>query len=110
MPDLEGGQHLLDYLEKEIGFCLPGASGPVAIPFTEIDSWSRLTQTQLSPGEALALRRLSRAWVDMFHEAKSPDCPMPWRPVVFDREAVSRGVASTLRRIAKRQQRNRKRK
>lgn len=46
------------------GFC------PLPISWTEIEAWARLTSTDLSPYDALTLRRMDAAYLNAYAEAK----------------------------------------
>ena len=110
MPGVECGEHLIDYLQ-EVGPAYHGGMGLSPVPFFEIDAWSRMTCTLLTPWEAQALRMLSTEYVGSMNDAKKPNCPPPWTPRVgFDREAVASGMKGMLGKINAKRGRNGSRK
>lgn len=106
MPEVECGEHLIDYL-MEVGPAFHNGMGPVPVPFFEIESWSRMTATTMTPWEAQALRELSQAYVVSMQQAEKPNCPAPWAPKeAFDREAIAAGMKGLLAKISAKRGRN----
>lgn len=51
------------------------------ITFSEIESWCRLTGTELSPDSVEFLQRLSVLYVSQLNASSDPKCPAPYKPV-----------------------------
>lgn len=71
-PEIDGGQHLIDYL-FEVG---PGMSGE-PLTFQEIGAWASQTGRALNAWEPVALRRLSDAYLAERQAAEDPARPAP---------------------------------
>ena len=65
----------------EIGPTVMAGMGEGPIGWQDIEAWQRLTANRLEPWEALALRRLSRDYLNQQHEARRPDCAPPYTEV-----------------------------
>lgn len=72
LPEVEAGNHLLDYLFR-IG-PLPGGE---VVSFSEIAAWCDLTGVVLTSWEAETLRTMSAAYGSELHAAKDPKRPPP---------------------------------
>ena len=93
MPDIGDAGYLLDYL-AEIGEARLIGESIVKIDWQEIYAWAQLTSTHLTPGETLALRRLSGAYVDQFYKSKDRGCFSPITPEVPRRDLIAQKVKS----------------
>lgn len=74
---------------------------PIPLTWTELWSWSNLTDTELTPTEARALIDLSREYVKQFHASRDPLCPPP---IASDQGLVVKKVEAffaALRRMKK---------
>jgi hypothetical protein len=75
LPPVEA-QQIIHWLH-ELGWCMPSGMGIGPLTSTEIESWSRLSQTPLDPWEFAAIRTGSSAYAGQ----TSNDTPQaPWSP------------------------------
>jgi len=72
MPDVLYGRFLLNYMSR-LGWVMKGE----AIPYTEFESWARMTKVSLSGWEFETLRILSVSYANELMRARRPDCPSP---------------------------------
>ena len=93
MPEIGEVGYLLDYL-SEIGEAKFSGDFVGQIDWQEIIAWSSLTDTHLTPGETLALRRLSSAYVDQFLKSKDRGCFSPVTPEIPRRDLIAQQVKS----------------
>lgn len=94
LPETEGGEHLIEYLE-EMGWCRPaGMGGHIPLDWSELNSWQQLTDTPLTTWESLTLRRLSVVYCGQFNKSNDESCPPPWQSQDIDRPAVAQGLKS----------------
>lgn len=70
-PEVTVCQHLINYL-SDIGEAMKGASGLVAISWTELNSWAQVTKTDLSSWESRSMVRLSRIYVSCYYRFRDP--------------------------------------
>ena len=99
LPELEWGAHLVDSL-MEFG---PVLSGPVPVPFSEIDSWSRVTRIYLPAEDAVLLRQLSRDYCGELLAARDRNRPKPPMPDEDgdNSAALAQGFQTILKRFKK---------
>lgn len=106
MPEVDCAEHLLEYLH-EFGPAFHGVMGPTPVPFFEIQAWSMMTCTPLTPWESHSLRVLSEAYIGEMQRARKPNCPPPWTPkAAFDRESIASGMKGLLGKISAKRGRN----
>lgn len=70
--------------------------GVDGVSWTEIDSWSRLSQRRLTQFEAKALHVLSSEYAMSFEAGKEKSCPPPYQP---DTDEARKVVSDTLKTI-----------
>lgn len=87
---------------QEVGWCQAGPHGPEVLHWSEIKAWMDATGRRES-WLALAVRRLSAAFVDEFVQANEPARPMPEGLEVEEEDATERRqiVQQQLRQFAK---------
>lgn len=78
MPEFDLGEEYLLATWREIGMFGHGAMGAVPLTWSEIKAYCELTGVKLDAWEVSVIMRLSRAYVSMLSEAKSPDCAPPY--------------------------------
>lgn len=89
-------EHVIQWLHQ-LGWCMPGGMGIAPLPATEIESWSRLSQTPLDPWEFAAIRAGSSAYAGQ----SSTDTPQaPWSPEGEEQQHKPK-VAGAFRALAK---------
>lgn len=66
--------HLTDFIE-EIGFVSNNGMGVSAVTFSEIRDWAELTEIELTPSEARALRMMSAAYAGQINSSDD-SCPI----------------------------------
>lgn len=98
MPSLKWGQHLIDSL-LEFGPSMPSMSGPVAVTFSEIDAWARVTKTEMPGCEALLLRNLSKEYCHQYHISKDKDAKEPLIPGETARKQVAQGLSDVFKQL-----------
>lgn len=78
----------------DVGISLEGAMARVAITWSELASWQRLSAVRLAPWQLRAIMQASRAWVAEHHSAADPQALAPWSdaPAEVDREVVREKV------------------
>ena len=91
MPEAEGAPHLLDYF-LEVG----PARGGEALSYQEIESWSRLTSTPLTPWEAATLQDMSETFVVGLHKFRDKNAAPPWTEKAPDQAKIAQGVERFL--------------
>lgn len=105
MPELEGAEHLLDYLFR----MRPGMANGMAYTsqtWQEIFAWSRLVKIPLSGWEAETLAQMSEAYCGQLAASSKKDCPPPWAKITEEtiesrREAVASGILQAFRSASK---------
>jgi hypothetical protein len=101
MPDLEGCDHLMDYLFR----MRPGTSngmGYISKTWPEIESWARLVKIRLTGWEAETLAQMSEAYCGQLAASAKKDCPAPWtiiteETIVSNRDKVATGIMAAFR-------------
>jgi hypothetical protein len=83
MPEIETHQRVIQWLD-EIGFYVSGANGPQVLPWTEIAAWSEMTQTAITPSEAILIRKLSSEYVGQYFKSADPIAPDPTTDASYD--------------------------
>lgn len=105
MPQLSGCSYLIDYL-IEIGTSMASGFGVTPLTWSEIESWSNLTDIRISSWEATMLMSLSRTFTSSFNRFDDKDFPSPYVVEEFDREKVSQNIGNLLRSLASRVNKN----
>lgn len=72
LPEVDAGQHLVDYLLQ-----LGPTIGGEPLTYQEIAAWCGLTGIVLSSWEAVTLRALSASYASEYFAAKDPARPVP---------------------------------
>lgn len=67
-----------------------GGYGPEPISWTELKSWSDLTQTKITPWEAVLIMKLSKSFVSQLSISKDHSCISPIHEVDEDTLALKR--------------------
>ncbi|CDO34994.1 hypothetical protein [Novosphingobium sp. KN65.2] len=103
LPD-NPAPHITDWL-IDIGPIM----GDDAIGWRDMTAWQELTGIALQPWEAREIRRLSKVYINQYHDARAPDCPAPWAgahaDIVSNRDRVNsqvRAVFSGMRKVGSR--------
>lgn len=100
MPDIGYAEYLVNYL-IEIGFAKNSGFGLISIDWTDLHSWSSVTNTTLTNWECLVIMLCSRSYVDQFYNSNEKIVPAPFQPAEIDRPAVADRVGSVLRSMMK---------
>lgn len=81
-----------------IGPANPTPMGNSPLTLKNISDEMAVLGIEVWPWEALALRRMSNAYLNMKEAAKAPDCPPPFggAELMPEREAVSRKISMML--------------
>jgi hypothetical protein len=79
----------------EIGPVSHGGMGPVPLSFLEIHAWMQSTKTNLSPWEAVLIRKCSQEWIEAQYQARKPGAIPPW--TVHNTDDRRREVAKRLK-------------
>lgn len=96
MPELECGEHLLNYF-----WAVGPAMGDAVITHTELVHFQKNTGIPLSEWESSTLRCLSIEYLNESRRAVKRDCPAPWQE---SREAATLSAVDTrdaIRALAK---------
>lgn len=88
LPEIKSGGYLLSWLDELGWYSIGGMGSPIPLSWTDIDSWARVTQTNIDSDDALLIRHLSKLFVGKFSEAKDPSCPAPFA----DRAKINQDV------------------
>ena len=103
LPEIEQ-EHAAGYLIgllHEAGLMSSNGMGPVPLSWSEIESWIRCTELDLSLWERLTIKNLSEEYVGELSQATAKDRPAPFRHVEdeeeIDRSAVENKILSVLR-------------
>ena len=75
MPELEAGQHMIEYF-----FAVGPSLGDGAITHAELQCYQSNMGIELSPWECETLRRMSIDYINQSHKAKEINCKAPWQP------------------------------
>jgi len=100
LPDVSGSEYLVQIFE-ELGRYAPGANGPEAIPFSEIESYDRLMGTNLSPSEVRMVRSMSTSFVSTYFAGENPNTPAPYTSGETANTLDDRILAGFSRRMKK---------
>ena len=88
LPDVEASDvHLCVYLEQ-MGMCRATEMGVSALSWVDLDSWCRLSQTTVTPGDASLLLMMSRAFVSGSRSEDAPFLPRECAVMVASGTAV----------------------
>lgn len=101
MPELDDAGYVIEYL-LEIGTSMASGFGITPLTWSEIYSWSELSQTELSRWEASTIMSLSRTFTSKYNMFDEKDFPTPYILEEFDREEVSKTIGGALRLMASR--------
>jgi len=91
LPSVSDIGYLVETL-AELGYCQVSTNGVSAIAWHEIESWVRLSCSELHWREIVALRRLSLAYASEYNKTNGRDCPSP----CIDLEKVADKVAGKV--------------
>lgn len=80
--------------------------GVTPLTWSEIESWSNLTEICISNWEATMLVNLSRTFTSNFNKFDGNEFLSPYVVEEFDREKVSQNIGSLLRSLASRVNKN----
>ena len=94
-PPCDAG-YLVKYL-FDVGPAAFGGMGAGPLSHQEIDAWQRNTGIELTPWEARMLRTLSKVYLSMAEDGKSPSCPPPWTPEPIDESPRKVDVAKRMK-------------
>ena len=78
MPPLEIEAQAYLELLFEVGPVLSGGFGAVAVTYSEIEAWLRLSRHQLTPREVQLMRRLSGIYASASQEMRKSDAQQVW--------------------------------
>lgn len=99
LPEIEGAEYIVGLLQ-EAGLVSNGGMGVVPLTWSEIESWHRFTQLDLSIWERLMIRTLSEEYASELHRASAKDAPAPYvhvNEVQIDRKAVANKIMNVFR-------------
>jgi hypothetical protein len=88
IPDLGNAQFLVDWL-FEVG----PTTGEQRLEWVQLESWQRQTGVELDEFCAVALVKMSGAYLGMLHEAREPNCPAPFEFERTETEVKARQAA-----------------
>jgi len=77
MPPVESCGYILDWWH-ELGLSTSGVNGPEPLPFTELESWARVSGVELEPWEMGMVSKLSQQFCRQFHLSKEKNCESPY--------------------------------
>lgn len=77
MPDLLGGEWLISDLFK-LGPVSTGGMELSGVSWREIESWSRMTRTEIEAWEVEALHKMSAAYASAYSASQEPDRKAYW--------------------------------
>ena len=107
MPKIDYAEYIVE-LAFEIGICQSTELGLVETSWAEIHAWSQVMRLKLSNLECIAIKTLSRSYIDQTYKSKSDTEPPPFTSQSFDREAASKRIGNVLRGLAARSNSKRK--
>ena len=90
----------------EIGTSMASGFGVTPLTWSEIESWSNLTDIRISSWEATMIMSLSRTFTSSFNRFDEKEFPSPYVVEEFDRAKVSQNIGSLLRSLASRVNKN----
>jgi len=96
LPEIETDSHILEWL-LELGIFQSSGYGPTPLPYTEIESWSRMTGTIPTWEESRFLKMLSKEYCSQYNRSSDRDAPPPYTTEEVDQKSVSNRVLSALR-------------
>ncbi len=104
MPDLGDCEYLIGWI-MEIGLYKNTGFGVSAIDWGDIDCWARLTQTEITPSEALSLIGASRAYVSEYSQGSNPQrqAPDDDRGYGYSPEVVAANLDANIMSLIKEQ-------
>jgi hypothetical protein len=100
---VEAGAYLLGYLQ-ELDFCQQNGMGTAPLSFQELQAWQSSTGLALSSWETLALRQLSRDYIDQLARSRDPSEPAPYQTEDLPRQREA--VHNFFKQLARRRKRN----
>ena len=100
MPDIGTAEYLVQMLQN-VGISSNNGMGLAPLSWTELDSWCKLTKTQLSPWESEMMVHLSRQYVMKHYEFDKKDIMSEHNVeiTVIDRAKVSDKVGAFFRML-----------
>lgn len=109
LPEIEGADHLAGWI-SEIGLCKQGGFGLIPIEWPDIESWSNMTGTTITPVEAVSLISASRSYCAEISKGEDPkrEAPDDERGYGYSPEVVSAMVDANIKNIIKDQAKEKK--
>lgn len=98
LPKLDGAEYLIALL-YEAGLIQSTGMGVNSLPWTEIESWLRVTQLQLTVWERLTIKSMSEMYAGALASSTKRDCPAPYTHVDEALIADRTLVASKLKNV-----------
>lgn len=83
--------HIITWL-IDMGITGSTGMGKIALSWTEIDAWRRMTGLNIDPWVARLIRHLSSVYISEGRKAEDETCPPPWRAEVTQREKQLEGA------------------
>lgn len=80
LPNVDGAEYLITLL-FEAGLVHSTGMGVNALPWSEIESWIRVTQIELSTWEKLTIKSMSETYASELSQATAKDRPAPYTHV-----------------------------
>ena len=97
LPNLDGAEYLITLL-FEAGLVQSTGMGVNPLPWSEIESWLRVTQLDLSVWERLTIKTMSEVYASGLNSSTKKDCPAPYTHVddvlIADRSVVASKLKS----------------
>ena len=104
LPNLDGAEYLITLL-YEAGLVQSTGMGVNSLPWSEIESWLRVTQLKLSVWERMTIKHMSEVYAAELNSSTKKDCPAPYTHVdealIADRSIVAnklKNVFSSFKR------------
>lgn len=105
LPNIEGAEYLVSLL-SEAGFVYNTGMACTSLPWTEIDSWLRVTQLDLSMWEKLTIKTMSEIYAGELGLATAKNRPAPYtyedEELVADRTLVTSKLKNVFASIRSR--------
>lgn len=87
----------------DVGPCSPGAGGPAALSYTELQAYSTVAGANLAPWEAKLLRDLSKVYVSFLRQGETPATPPPYVDnLQVQRDVVNKRLSTAFKALAAR--------
>lgn len=99
----EADSHLISAWHQ-CGLCSTGGAGFSVLNWSEIDAYSRVTKSQLTPWEAQTLRIMSSCYIGEYQKASDDaNRPAPYCSDEVNLEALRSNVAQAFKAMFKQQ-------